>query len=107
MPTLSLEYRAINNMADGARQKDNERINQPLNQRQGYHVTIGDMRDFVREHRLHFVLSHGLQEPRADCYQRVISPHSGSEGVHVQRIVGGDLRRANTRPSRLAFHSFE
>ena len=40
------------NVADHARQEDDEGVDHALDQRQRHHVAVGDVRELVAEHRL-------------------------------------------------------
>src|SRR3984893_1102536 len=62
------EYCPVNYVADDARQEDHECVHHALDQREGYHVAIGDMTDLVTEHSVDLALIHPLQQTAADSH---------------------------------------
>ena len=51
---LGLEHDAIDDVADDARQEDDEGVHHALDQRQRHHVAVGDVADLVAEHGFGF-----------------------------------------------------
>ena len=63
------------------RDEDHERVDDTLHERQRDHVAVGDVGNFVGEHRLDLVGLHLLQQPDADRDQRVVAFCAGRERV--------------------------
>ena len=47
---LGLEHDAVDHVADDARQEDDERVHDALDQRERHHVAVRDVADLVAEH---------------------------------------------------------
>ena len=78
---LSFEYDPVHRMPDNTRQEHHERVDDTLDQAQGNHVAIGDVANFVCQHRSHLVTREALQEASADCYQRIVAVPAGSKCI--------------------------
>jgi hypothetical protein len=63
---------------------------------------IRDVRNFVTEDRLDFLLVHQSQQPSADRDEGAIAEHPGREGIRVRGIEDGHLGHADARLFRLA-----
>ena len=100
---LGLEHGAIDDRADDAREEDDERVDDALDQRERDHVAVGDVRHLVREHRLDLLLVHRLQEPGRDGDERRIPECAGRERVGLA-FVDRDFRHADAGLLREALH---
>ena len=61
---LVAQQHAIDDEADHAREKDDERVQDALQQRHRHHVAVRDVADFVAEHGFDLALVEARQEPR-------------------------------------------
>jgi hypothetical protein len=59
---LALAQEGVDGVTDNPRQEDNEGIDHTLNQGQGHHVAVGDVRHLVGENRLGLFTRHALQQ---------------------------------------------
>ncbi|MOA39523.1 hypothetical protein D3C78_1613120 [compost metagenome] len=75
-----------------------------MDQRHGHHVAIGNVADFVGDHRFRLITAHVLQQAGTDRHQRCIAACAGRKGVDVRCLVDGHLRHGDTRLLRLAAH---
>ena len=78
---LGTEHRAIDDGADDARQEDDERVDDALDQRERDHVAVGHVRYLVPEDRLHFLVVHRLQQSRRYRDERGILEGTGRERI--------------------------
>lgn len=63
----------------------------PWIKRQGDHVAIGHVADFMRQHRAHFIRGETFEQALADGYQCVVAIPSGGEGVGLVGREDTDL----------------
>src|SRR5690606_22872496 len=84
---LDLEYHAIDEVTDYAREEDHERIDYALDERERHHVAVGDVAHLVTEHRLGLILAHVVEEPGADRDERAVLVPAGRESVDLGRVV--------------------
>ena len=54
----------VDDAADDAREEEHEGVHDALDQRERDHVAVGDVADFVAEHRFDFVAAHVAQQAR-------------------------------------------
>ncbi len=92
---------ARRNLRDNARDKDNEGVHHPLNQRHRDHIAVSDVANLMGDNRFRFITAHVLQQPGTDRHQRRIAARAGREGVNIRRMVDSDLRHSDTRLARL------
>ena len=87
MSTLDSEHEPVHQMANDTRQKDHKRVDYPLNQRKGHHVTVGHMAYLVPQHRFGFLAAHVLQQPSALRHQRIIKFMSAARAAARNKPV--------------------
>ena len=68
-------------MADDSGKKHDKGIHYALYQRQGNHVAVSDMTDFVCEHGAHFTFVKASQQPCADSHERIIAIPARRKGI--------------------------
>ncbi len=93
----------VHEVADDARQEDDERVDHALDERQRDHVAVGDVRNFMRQDSFDLFLRHTAQQPGADCHQRRVAPRAGRERVHVGRVVNSHFGRLDAGFPCLSF----
>ena len=78
---LAFGKKLIDGVTDYPSQKDHKSIQHPLQQTQRDHVAVGDVADFMAQHRFRFLGAHLLQQAGADRHQRGIAAGAGGEGI--------------------------
>ena len=88
--------KAVHRITDHAAQENHKGIHHALNQRHGYHIAVGNVRDLMPEHRLHFVAGHALQQTGGYGHQGGVAESAPCKGIGLA-FKNTDLRHANTR----------
>ena len=89
--------KTIDHSADQPREHNHKRVQYALQQRHRDHIAIGDMTDFMRQHRFGFAAIHRPQQTHRHGHQGLVAIGAGGERVDLRCIVNSDFRHADAR----------
>ena len=78
-----LEHHRVDKVADDSGKEHDKGVHHALHQRQGDHVAVGNVADFVGQYRFYFVGRKTLQQALADCDQCIVFIPARGKGVSL------------------------
>ena len=104
MAALYLEDQSVDQEANNPRQENHEGIHDTLDKRQGDHIAVGGMADFVGQNGFDLASFHTAEKTCAYRDERRVLLPSRGEGVRRRMIENPNFRHGDAGPVGLRFH---
>ena len=94
---------AVDEVTHHAAEEHHEGVQHALNQRQGHHVAVGNVRNFMAQHRFDLFARHALQQASGHRHQGRVPKSARGKGIGLA-FVNGHLGHGDAGLFRQAAH---